>query len=658
VKPWIPAAVLVLLCVGCPARGVAGQYSNRRIAAVKVTTPPVIDGKIDDACWKTLPQATEFTDTILGSPVADQTIVWLGYDDRNVYIAFHCKDSNPRGIVAKETRRGTSLSCDDCVYITLNTFNTSRSEDESTLCVNALGTQNASLAGGHATKHEWEGVWQSAARIVDDGWVAEMTVPWRIFTRPDTQNGKTTLGLNFTRYQPRTQVASSWSYLGPQSRSELGGTWNGLELPPPANANPLSVLGYALGGYQHHAGSMRLGADARYQITPQLTALATANPDFSNVEGAVTSIDFSYAEKLPSERRPFFLEGADFFTESGTGFKPFASQRIGQFDGGGKFFGRVAPGTDLGVLATSDFGARTDTVIRVKHEFSALDSVDAEIINRAETGLNNTVSLVSGATRRGDWWLSGIASHSTDTAGSGDRVGYGIGWSTKYWSASIGERWVSPLFAARDGYVAFVDDINRNASLSYWADWRSGPFTGFGVWTDAYDDKHYDGSFFQRGVEGGIDAITRTHLYLSVWSTTSRYQDNRDHALGVYISYPRGNKFCNYGASYTWGRQGGYDYYDLSPFINWRFFDRLVATASSEIVHLDGTSTQEVFSLSYDLSRKQAVSARLIERSGRVTWYASFRQSGYAGAEYFVILGDPNAPRFTERLMVKAVVPL
>ena len=43
---------------------------------------------------------------------------------------------------------------------------------------------------------------------------------------------------------------------------------------------------------------------------------------------------------------------------------------------------------------------------------------------------------------------------------------------------------------------------------------------------------------------------------------------------------------------------------------------------------------------------------------GRMTWYASYRQSGYAGAEYYVILGDPNADRFTERLMAKAVLPL
>ena len=40
---------------------------------------------------------------------------------------------------------------------------------------------------------------------------------------------------------------------------------------------------------------------------------------------------------------------------------------------------------------------------------------------------------------------------------------------------------------------------------------------------------------------------------------------------------------------------------------------------------------------------------------GGTGWYLSFRNSGYTGTEYYVILGDPNAPRFTDRLIVKVV---
>jgi hypothetical protein len=64
-----------------------------------------------------------------------------------------------------------------------------------------------------------------------------------------------------------------------------------------------------------------------------------------------------------------------------------------------------------------------------------------------------------------------------------------------------------------------------------------------------------------------------------------------------------------------------------------------------------------IFSFTYDIGREQSVSGRVVQRSGDTNYYLGFRQSGGRGAEYFLILGDPNARRFTKSLILKAVFP-
>ena len=59
-------------------------------------------------------------------------------------------------------------------------------------------------------------------------------------------------------------------------------------------------------------GQVQMGLDVRYQPTPELTSVATLNPDFASVEGAVESIGFSRSERFVPDARPFFLEGRNY----------------------------------------------------------------------------------------------------------------------------------------------------------------------------------------------------------------------------------------------------------------------------------------------------------------------------------------------------------
>jgi hypothetical protein len=200
--------------------------TRRELPAVRFSAPPAIDGDLADLCWATAPRADRFSDNLYGSPVADQTVAYLGYDEKYLYVGFHASDSQPQKIVAQQTKRGASLAGDDSFTFSIDTFNTHKRDDRSSFSINPLGTQVANLASGRGTKLEWEGAWKSAARITPDGWSGEMAIPWSILNYPSSKR-PATCGINFNRFQQRTQINSWWSNVGVNGFYNLDGQWVG-----------------------------------------------------------------------------------------------------------------------------------------------------------------------------------------------------------------------------------------------------------------------------------------------------------------------------------------------------------------------------------------------------------------------------------------------
>ena len=338
---------------------------HRKIAAVKAPSGPVIDGVLDDEIWKSAPLAEGFVDRQTGVPAPDPTEARVMYDEKYIYVGFICRDSKTDGIAARETQEdsrwaGENPLSEDCVDIRLDPFGGGGDRDISMFSVNPLGTKSARLAGGRARKTEWKGAWDAAVKRTAEGWTAEMRIPWTVLT----YNERTPkVGINFARFQYRTKVHSFWSNVGPNLRNEFQGHWEGVVPPRPPAAKP-SFLPYILPGVDNGKFTFRSGIDARYPISSDLTAVATLNPDFGTIEGAVDSIAFSRAERFLPERRPFFLEGADNFDISrqwqiGRFFYP---RRIERFDLGTKLYGKVTPEDTIGLLHTIQFGERSDFV--------------------------------------------------------------------------------------------------------------------------------------------------------------------------------------------------------------------------------------------------------------------------------------------------------
>src|SRR5215210_6853789 len=84
---WMLAAVFVL-GAAVPARGQEGITIRRNLPAVRLTQPPVIDGDLSDPCWQEVAKLERWTDVLYSNLVQDQTVGYLAYDEKNIYVAF------------------------------------------------------------------------------------------------------------------------------------------------------------------------------------------------------------------------------------------------------------------------------------------------------------------------------------------------------------------------------------------------------------------------------------------------------------------------------------------------------------------------------------------------------------------------------------------
>ena len=150
-----------------------------------------------------------------------------------------------------------------------------------------------------------------------------MAIPFKTLRfKPD----KTVWGVNFIRGEPQTNSYHTWSPVPVQFRGvDLGYTgtirW---DAPPPNVKSNISLIPYALGSvvkdFEDESPSdvsFQSGIDAKVAITPSLNLDVTLNPDFSQVEvdAQVTNLT-TFSIRFP-ERRLFFLENSDIFSEFG-----------------------------------------------------------------------------------------------------------------------------------------------------------------------------------------------------------------------------------------------------------------------------------------------------------------------------------------------------
>ncbi len=293
---------------------------EKQLRAVKITDKITIDGRLDESVWADAPKATEFIqrEPNEGESISERTEVRVLYDSDNIYFGVTAMDSQAGRVIISELKKDFTVETGDSIQILLDTFHDERNAYE--FIVNPAGAKwDAQIANeGRDVNQSWDGVWFVKTRIGDDGWTAEIAIPFRTLKFPRTP--VQTWGINFQRTIRRRNEESLWApvpRIYTVQRVSLAGTLEGLEgIEPGSNIKIKPYIVSSLGENGPRKSrdyNIDGGFDVKYGITSGLTLDFTYNTDFSQVEADEQQINLSRYSLLFPEKRDFFLENSGIF---------------------------------------------------------------------------------------------------------------------------------------------------------------------------------------------------------------------------------------------------------------------------------------------------------------------------------------------------------
>jgi hypothetical protein len=291
--------------------------------AVRVSSGPVIDGDLSDAAWKNAPEFTDFTqhDPDDGKPATMPTSVRIVYDDHAIY--FGVKATDPQKPSALLVRRDTFNGQSDFISINIDPRHDRLSGNAFT--ITPAGVQiDSILYNDIGEDGSWDGVWDSAVKVVPDGWTAEVRVPYSQLRFPDKPVH--VWGINITRRTVRNNevvriVNTKKGENGFVSHfADIEGI-EGIHRGRPLEIVPYTVARSDLLSRRDPNNPLAKsndyradgGLDVKYALTSDLTLTGTINPDFGQVEVDPAVVNLSQFETFYPEKRPFFTEGLNIF---------------------------------------------------------------------------------------------------------------------------------------------------------------------------------------------------------------------------------------------------------------------------------------------------------------------------------------------------------
>ena len=411
-----------------PAALVAGSNPKTAVA-VRTTTPPRIDGRLDDPVWQIAKPETTFTqyDPIEGASPNERTEIRFLYDDQALYVGCRMYDAEPSKIVARLARRDDEIESDN---VSLRIDSYSDNQTDFAFTVNAAGVKTDILEFDDGARQDasWDPVWDVRTSVDDQGWVAEYRIPFQALRfSPSNQYD---WGLQIVRTVSRTQERLYWVLI---HKSENGwaskfGHLKGIS--DISTSTNVELLPYVLGGVKREPASSLIprkndwttnaGFDVKYRPSVALTVDATFNPDFGQVEADPAVLNLSTFQTFYPEKRPFFIEGSQIihFSTFGDNAGPglFYSRRIGRpvditpppggyvenqpnfatILGAAKISGKTQDGLSIGVLEAmtkrehatlvDSLGNKTDQVVEPFSNFS-LVRLKQDILDNSNVGM-------------------------------------------------------------------------------------------------------------------------------------------------------------------------------------------------------------------------------------------------------------------------------
>jgi len=388
--------------------------------ALRTTEAIRLDGRLDEPAWQRAPPigVLRQREPVENNEPSEDTVVRVLYNDDALYIGVVSHDRSPREIVSTQLTRDANLDVDDRITVVLDPFLDHR--NGFFFQVNPAGARaDGQVSNNSETlSPDWDGIWNAAARISDEGWIAEIEIPFKTLR---FKPGQSVWGFNVERQIKRRQETDRWA--APRQNIWIGnlaeaGRLEGLD--GIRQGFSLDVRPYLSGGAENSDGSLTGGIDIFKNVTPNVNAAVTVNTDFAETEADIRQVNLTRFPLFFPEKRTFFLEGAGVFDVAGlantTDIRPFFSRRIGL----------VESTTDDNLTVPLRVGVKV-TGRQSDYNIGVLDlETDARSDVGLPEGLVTRQNLMAARVSRNilqQSWIGGIVTHGNPTGGGNTLIG-------------------------------------------------------------------------------------------------------------------------------------------------------------------------------------------------------------------------------------------
>ncbi len=316
--------IILSILIGWLPTHALSEKSQDLFSVPRIDIPVSVDGRLDDPGWdKALILELEYeTDPGENIPAPVRTEVRVFHDQDNIYFGLYCYDPNPSAIRARYAERD-NIHMDDLININLDTFNDERRNYY--FGCNPLGAQRDGIET-QTVNSSWDAIWASDGNITDTGYTIEIAIPFSSL-QFQRSNGPQIWGLDISRWYQRSyrrrlglvKIDRNNNSYQSQFLKIVG--FEGIK--PGKNIEVIPTLtgtrtderdAFPDGDFVPISKEVDPGLTVKWGVTTNLSLNGTVNPDFSQVEADARQLDINQPFALfYQEKRPFFLEGIDFF---------------------------------------------------------------------------------------------------------------------------------------------------------------------------------------------------------------------------------------------------------------------------------------------------------------------------------------------------------
>lgn len=458
-----------------------------------------IDGIMNEGAWKDADLASKFfmVQPMDTSFAKIRTDVKMSYDKDFLYIIAICYHE-PGPYFVESLRRDFAFGKNDNFLLFMDPF-----DDQNngfSFGSNAAGAQwDGIMYEGSKVDLSWDNKWESVVKNYEDKWVFEAAIPFKsIRYKP----GITKWGINFSRMDLKSTEKSSWAPVPRQfATASLAYTGNLVwDQPPPVPGQNISLIPYTLGGLSsnHLMNPIKrdqrgeVGGDVKIALNSSLNLDLTVNPDYSQVEVDRQVPNLERFELFFPERRQYFLENGDLFSNFGyQNIRPFFSRRIGlgvPISYGARLSGKLNKDLRVGLMnmQTEETGAsdpaQNFTVLALQRRVFARSNIGGIFINKqslnfdaanAAAGLSK-YNRVAGieynlASSNNTWTGKAVTMKSFSPKGGNNDImqAANLRYWTGNWDISWQHEYVGRDYNAEVGFVPRSGYINLNPQIGY-----------------------------------------------------------------------------------------------------------------------------------------------------------------------------------------------